>query len=387
MSDDIFNRRTAKVLPNKEGLAKKMEEGKIRVYLGIDPTGGQLHIGHAIGIRKLMEFAEAGHEAILLFGTGTVLVGDPSERDTGRKTVTEEEIAANIQTWKDQVAPIVDFDKVEIRQNGDWLTKLSIKELVSIASNISAVQLFKRESFTRRIERGDTVWYHETMYPLFQGYDSVVMDVDLEIGGTDQEFNMLIGRELQKKMNAKEKYVLTTPMILGTDGRQMSKTSDNCVWLQDPPQQMFGKLMSVPDEQIISYLENCTEVPLREIKDLESQLAGGVNPKELKMRMAWEITKIWHSQEQADQARDEFDARFVGGELPADINVKTVETGERNLADLLVETGLASSKSEARRLIEQGGVRLNQQKVDTDSISVNPGDVLQAGKHRFVKLG
>ena len=387
MSDDIFNRRTAKVLPNKEGLAKKMEEGKIRVYLGIDPTGGQLHIGHAIGIRKLVEFAEAGHEAILLFGTGTVLVGDPSERDTGRKTVTEEEIAANIQTWKDQVAPIVDFAKVQIKENGEWLTKLSIKELVNIASNISAVQLFKRESFTRRIERGDTVWYHETMYPLFQGYDSVVMDVDLEIGGTDQEFNMLIGRELQKKMNNREKFVLTTPMILGTDGQQMSKTSGNCVWLQDPPAEMFGKLMSVPDEQIIPYLENCTDVPLDEVKELESQLSGGTNPKELKLRMAWEITKIWHNEDQANQARDGFEARFSGGELPSEIDTKQVETGERNLADLLVETGLVSSKSEARRLIEQGGVRLNQQKVDSNSISVNPGDVLQAGKHRFVKLG
>lgn len=387
MSDDIFNRRTAKVLPNKEGLAKKMEEGKIRVYLGIDPTGGQLHIGHAIGIRKLVEFAEAGHEAILLFGTGTVLVGDPSERDTGRKTVTEEEIAANIQTWKDQVAPIVDFAKVQIKENGEWLTKLSIKELVNIASNISAVQLFKRESFTRRIERGDTVWYHETMYPLFQGYDSVVMDVDLEIGGTDQEFNMLIGRELQKKMNNREKFVLTTPMILGTDGQQMSKTSGNCVWLQDPPAEMFGKLMSVPDEQIIPYLENCTDVPLDEVKELESQLSGGTNPKELKLRMAWEITKIWHNEDQANQARDGFEARFSGGELPSEIDTKQVEIGERNLADLLVETGLVSSKSEARRLIEQGGVRLNQQKVDSNSISVNPGDVLQAGKHRFVKLG
>lgn len=384
--DDIFSRRVAKVLPGTDGLSKKMEEGKIRVYLGIDPSGGQLHIGHAIGIRKLMEFANAGHEAILLFGTGTVLVGDPSERDTGRKTITQEEIEANIQTWKDQVAPIVDFDKVAIKQNGDWLTELSIQELINVASNISAVQLFKRESFTRRIDQGDTVWYHETMYPLFQGYDSVVMDVDLEIGGTDQEFNMLIGRELQKKMNDREKYVLTTPMILGTDGQQMSKTSDNCVWLQDPPAEMFGKLMSVADEQIIPYLELCTDVPQEEVNELKSQLEGDTNPKDIKQRMAWEITKIWHDEDSANQAREEFESRFSGGELPADIESKEVETGERNLADLLVETGLSSSKSEARRLIEQGGVRINQEKAESDTVNVNPGDVLQAGKHRFVRL-
>lgn len=384
--DDIFNRRVAKVLPSTDGLSKKMEEGKIRVYLGIDPSGGQLHIGHAIGIRKLMEFANAGHEAILLFGTGTVLVGDPSERDSGRKTVTQEEIEQNIQTWKDQVAPIVDFDKVAIKQNGDWLTKLSIQELINIASNISSVQLFKRESFTRRINQGDTVWYHETMYPLFQGYDSVVMDVDLEIGGTDQEFNMLIGRELQKKMNDREKYVLTTPMILGTDGQQMSKTSDNCVWLQDPPEEMFGKLMSVADEQIIPYLELCTDVPLEEVNELKSQLEGDTNPKVIKQRMAWEITKIWHDEDAANQAKEEFESRFSGGELPADIETKEVETGERNLTDLLVETGLSSSKSEARRLIEQGGVRINQEKVESDTANVASGDVLQAGKHRFVRL-
>lgn len=384
--DDIFKRRVAKILPDQAGLAKLTGERKIRVYLGIDPTGGQLHIGHAIGIKKLMEFAEAGHEAILLFGTGTVLVGDPSQRDSARKTISQEEIESNIRTWQDQVKPIVDFDKVAIRQNGEWLTKLTIQELINIASHISAVQLFKRESFTRRIDKGDTVWYHETMYPLFQGYDSVVMDVDLEIGGTDQEFNMLIGRELQKKMNAKEKFVLTTPMINGTDGQPMSKTSGNCVWLNDPPAEMFGKLMSIGDDQIIPYLELATDVPLGEVEELQKQLESGTNPKDVKQRMAWEITKLWHDEAAANRAKEEFESRFGGGELPSDIESMQVETGERDLADLLVEIGLAASKSEARRLIEQGGIRLNQNVVKDTQITVNSGDVLQAGKRRFVKL-
>ncbi|OGC67471.1 tyrosine--tRNA ligase, partial [candidate division WWE3 bacterium RIFCSPLOWO2_02_FULL_53_10] len=214
-----------------------------------------------IGLRKLMDFANLGHEVIFLFGTGTVLVGDPSLRDSGRKGITQEEIEKNIKDWKRQAAPLVDFEKVAIKQNGDWLVPLTLKDIIKIASNISALQLFKRDMFQRRLRRGDTVWYHETMYPLLQGYDSVVMDVDLEVGGTDQEFNMLIGRDLQRKMNNKEKYVLCTPMILGTDGKQMSKSSGNCVWLDDSPQDMFGKIMSMPDNQTVPYLTLVTNLP------------------------------------------------------------------------------------------------------------------------------
>ena len=215
--NDILSRRVDKVLPSKSELEKLISTKKIRLYQGFDPTGSRLHLGHSIGLRKLMNFANAGHEVIFLFGTGTVLVGDPSERETGRTLITQEEIEKNIETWKEQVKTIVDFDKISIKQNGDWLVPLKLKDIVNIASKISAVQLFKRDSFQKRIEKGDTVWYHETMYPLLQGYDSVVMDVDLEIGGTDQVFNMLVGRELQKKMNNRNKYVLTTPMIVGID--------------------------------------------------------------------------------------------------------------------------------------------------------------------------
>ena len=236
----ILTRRVEKILPDKHKLEELMASRKIRVYFGVDPTATKLHLGHTVGLRKLQEFASAGHEAILLFGTGTVLVGDPSLRSQARKPITQDEIEANISTWKKQVSPIIDFDAVTLKQNGDWLLKLTFKDLVHIASHISAVQLFKRESFQRRIDAGNTVWYHETMYPLLQGYDSVAMDVDLEIGGSDQEFNMLIGRELLRKMKNKEKYVLTTPMILGTDGQQMSKTTGNCVWLDDTSGDMLG---------------------------------------------------------------------------------------------------------------------------------------------------
>ncbi|MCG2692026.1 tyrosine--tRNA ligase, partial [Microgenomates group bacterium] len=219
--DEVLTRGVEQILPSKEGLKKLMQTKKIRLYLGIDPTAKGLHLGHTVPLRKLQQFADLGHEVILLFGTGTVLVGDPSGRDKGRKLITQKEIEENIKTWKKQVSPILNFKKIKLKQNGDWLLKLSLKELIQIASKISAIQLFKREMFQRRLKLGDTVWYHETLYPLLQGYDSVVMDVDLEIGGTDQTFNMLIGRELQQKINHKEKYVLAGKMIMGTDGQPM----------------------------------------------------------------------------------------------------------------------------------------------------------------------
>src|SRR3990170_9086354 len=241
--EDLLSRGVEKIYPNREALEKLLKQRKIRLYLGIDPTGSRLHLGHAILLRKLQKFAELGHEAILLIGTGTVLVGDPSQRSGARERVDEGEIQRNISTWRKQAEKILDFSKVRIKQNGDWLLKLTMKDLIAIASNISAVQLFKRDMFQERLKRGDTVWAHETLYPLLQGYDSVALDVDLEIGGTDQEFNMLIGRELQHKMKGRDKFVLTVPMILGTDGGQMSKTTGNCIWLDDTPEDMFGKIM------------------------------------------------------------------------------------------------------------------------------------------------
>src|SRR3989344_7421770 len=225
--DRTLSKSVAEVIPDKTGLAKLMQSKKIRVYLGVDPTGTHLHLGHSIPMRKLQEFADLGHEAILLIGTGTVLVGDPSQRTRARGKITQKEIEENIKTWRQQAEKVINFNKVQIKQNGEWLLKLTYPEIIGIASNISSVQLFKRDMFQQRITRGETVWAHETLYPLFQGYDSVAMDVDLEIGGTDQTFNMLIGRELQKKMNKREKFVLITPLISGTDGKPISRSEEH----------------------------------------------------------------------------------------------------------------------------------------------------------------
>ncbi|TSC89996.1 MAG: tyrosyl-tRNA synthetase [Microgenomates group bacterium Gr01-1014_5] len=376
---DLLDRRVANVLPSKDGLADLMGKKKIRLYQGFDPTGTRLHLGHSVGIRKLMDFANAGHEVIFLFGTGTVLAGggDPSGRETGRKMITQEEIDENIKGWKDQVAPLVDWDKVSIKQNGDWLVPLSLKDILSVASHLSAVQLFKREMFQRRIENGDTVSFAETFYPMLQGYDSVVMDVDLEIGGTDQEFNMLIGRELMRKIKGKEKFVLTTPMILGTDGQQMSKTRGNAVWLDDTAEDMFGKLMALPDEHVASYIELVTDLPIDSTKDL--------HPMEAKKVLAFDVAKQFHGEEKAQEAKSIWESTFQKGEVPTDIPTHKLN-GEENVVDILVNSGTVSSKSEARRLIEQGGIELDGTKVTDPTINLDASGTLRIGKHRFLKV-
>jgi tyrosyl-tRNA synthetase len=379
--DELLTRRVEKILPSREGLKKLVLDKKIRLYNGIDPTGKKLHLGHTIGLRKLMEFADLGHDVILVFGTGTVLVGDPSQRDSGRKLITESEIEDNIKTWKKQVSPIVDFNKVKIMYNSDWLTKLSLKDIIKIASNISAVQLFKRDMFQKRLEKGDAVWYHETMYPLFQGYDSVVMDVDLEIGGSDQEFNMLIGRELQRKINNREKYVLTWPMILGIDGQKMSKTSGNCVWLDDIPNDMFGKIMSIPDNQIISYMELVTNLPLVRVREVEKLLKEEkIGPLAAKKELASAVVSELHSQKDAQDASLFFEKTFQ--EKKPEYS-KTIPAKE-NLADTIAQ--VTGSVSEAKRLIKEGAVDVSGKKASDPTVNLTGGEEIKIGKKIFVKI-
>ena len=378
---ELLTRRVDQILPNKTGLETLLRSGKkIRLYQGFDPTGIKLHLGHSIGMRNLQKFAELGHEVIVLFGTGTVLVGDPSERDTGRKLITQEEIEANIKTWKLQVSKIIDLERVQIRFNGDWLIPLTLKDIIHIASNISAIQLFKRESFTRRLKAGDTIWYHETMYPLLQGYDSVAMDVDLEIGGTDQTFNMLIGRELQKKINNREKFVLTNPMILGTDGGQMSKTTGNCIWLDDLPEDMYGKTMSIPDSQISIYMQQLTNIPLQEIKNLRD------NPLENKKRLALDITTQFYGSNMALKAQQTFEATVQNKEIPTDIKIfiPTIKNGTSFLT-LLKDSGLGDSSGHLKRMIEQGAV--NNKITDPNQvITFRSGDIIKFGKRKYRKI-
>lgn len=375
-TDDLLTRSVEEILPSKDGLLNLIKGKKIRVYLGVDPTGTKLHLGHTIPLRKLQAFANLGHEAILLIGNGTVLAGDPSQRDKARSKITQEQIEENIKTWKEQAGKVVDLDKVEIKYNADWLLKLTVPDIIEIASNISAVQLFKRAMFTRRLAAGNTVMYHETFYPLLQGYDSVAMDVDLEIGGSDQTFNMLIGRELQKKMNNRNKYVLTTTLINGTDGQQMTKTTGNCIWLTDTPEEMFGKIMSISDSEIASYWTNLT--------DLDLQALTKLKPLEAKKKLALEIVSMYHSKNDADKAQNRFEAIFQRRERPEEIDL-TVKEGS-SLENALVEAGIVDSKSKAKRLVAQGGVDVDEVKVTDANTKLKSGQVVKAGKKTYIKV-
>ena len=387
--ENVLTRRVVEVLPNKEELKKIMRKRRIRLYLGIDPTGSKLHLGHTITLRKLQEFADLGHEAILIIGTGTVLAGDPSQRETARPLITEKEVEKNIKNWKKQVGKILDFKKVKIRYNGEWLLKLDLPKIIKIASHISAAKLFQREMFQKRIKKGETVWTHEFLYPLLQGYDSVALKTDLEIGGTDQVFNMLIGRELVYKMLKKEKFVLTCPMILGTDGKQMSKTSGNCIWLEDTPEEMFGKIMSIPDELIISYFETLTDVPQDKINIYKKELQEKkVNPVQIKKELAFEIVKIYHSLELAKLAKENFERIFKQKKTPLKIPIIKISKKEIPLIELLMETKLFPSKSEAKRLIVQKGVKIDGKIKEKwkEIIKIKKEMVLQLGKRKFVKI-
>ena len=373
----VLTRAVEEILPSREGLTKMMQSKKIRVYLGVDPTG-RLHLGHTIPIRKLQEFADLGHEAILLIGTATVLAGDPSQRAQARTGITQEEIDENIKTWRQQAAKVINFNKVQIKQNGDWLLKLGLREILDIASKISATQLFKRDMFQERIRRGDTVWTHEMLYPLLQGYDSVVMDVDLEIGGTDQTFNMLIGRELQKKMNNREKYVLTTPLISGTDGKPMSKSSGNCIWLNDSPEDVYGKVMSTADTQIAEYWTTLTNLDPKRLTSLK--------PLEAKKELASEIVKLYHAQEAAQKAQREFESVHQKGQLPEDLETIKVASSRVNLVDFLTKNNLAKSKSDAKRLLKQDAIEIDGETASEAQVEIKDGQVIKIGKRKFVKV-
>jgi len=381
--EEVLTRGVEKVLPDKDGLKKLMQSEKIRLYLGVDPTAPKLHLGHTVTLRKLQEFADLGHEAILVIGTGTVLAGDPSLRLKARPLISEKEVKKNIQTWKKQAGKILDFSKVKIKHNGDWLLKLKLKDIIKIASQISAVKLFQREMFRRRIKMGQTVWTHETLYPLLQGYDSVFLNVDLEIGGTDQTFSMLIGRELMEKMKNKEKFVLTCPMILGIDGRPMSKTSGNCIWIEDSPNQMFGKVMSIPDDLIFDYFKLLTRVPLAEIEKIKK-----IKPRDAKVALAQEIVKIYHGGKAGKSAKKEFERVFKERRLPEKIAAVEIKEKALNILDLLVKTKLAPSKSEAKRLILQKGVKINGKTQEDwrEVVQIKKGMLTQVGKRKFLRI-
>jgi len=387
--EEVLTKGVVKILPNKRKLISLMKKRKIRIYLGIDPTNPNLHLGHAIPLKKLRQLQGLGHETILLFGTFTAQIGDPSGRDKKRKPLTLIQIQRNMASYKRQASKILDFSKIKIRHNADWLAKLNFKELIQLASHFTISRLLERDMFQRRLKKGGEVWANELLYPLMQGYDSVAMDVDLEIGSNDQLFNMLVGRKFQKIYNKKEKFILTTPMLIGLDGRKMSKTFGNTVNITDKPKEMYGKLMSLHDDLILQYFELCTNLPLTEIKKIEEDLRfKKINPRDVKARLAKEIVSIYHGEGAAKTAEKEFHLVFKEKKLPTKIPEIKIKEKTLNILELLTKTKLASSKSEAKRLILQKGVKIDGKIQENwqEIIEIKKGMVIQVGKRKFIKI-
>ena len=390
----VLSRGVSEVLPSKAGLTKLMTEKKIRLYLGIDPTGAFLHLGHAVGLRKLQHFANLGHQVILLVGNGTVKIGDPTGRDESRPMLDDATIEKNFQEWKKQASKILDFKKIEIRHNGDWLDKLNYAEIVKLMAKTTVQQLIERDMFQKRLQDGLPIFGHEIMYPLLQGYDSVAMDVDLEIGGTDQTFNMLMGRQLQEQYNGHEKWVLTTPLIEGTDGRKMSKSFNNYVALTDEPRQVYGKLMSIKDELIIKYFEVLTDVDSQEITNMKKAMADGANPMEFKKKLAFTITEMLHDHQQAYEASMFFTKTVQNDEMPdeslfQDLTIQTITKADGQKIKTIAPNAKFGS-TELNRLITQGAVKIMPESKKVTSreefLNLPIGTKLQIGKRDWYKI-
>jgi tyrosyl-tRNA synthetase len=387
---EILTRGVAEVLPDADGLAAKMASGPIRVFLGIDPTGSLLTLGHSVVLRKLQQFAQAGHEVILLIGNGTVKIGDPTGKDETRPVLTDQAIEENFKTWKEQASKILDFDKITIKYNGDWLEKLNYSDFIKLMAKTTVQQLLERDMFQERLKSGKPIHTHELIYPLLQGYDSVAMDVDLEIGGTDQMFNMMMGRTLQKAFNNKDKWVLTTPIINGTDGRKMSKSLNNYIALTENPIDMYGKLMRIDDAMIVEYFELLTDLSREEIDLVAQGIENGQNPMTFKKQLAYTITKAYHSEADATSAQEHFQNTVQQNQIPDQVVEVTVDEGMHPLLTILSQAMPEESNSQLRRLIAQGAVELlPEAQKPTDpfqEIDVSRVTTIKVGKRNYFKI-
>ena len=387
--NELLTRGVENIYPNREELGKVLESGKkLRIYCGIDPTG-KLHIGHAGPLLKLRQLQDLGHEIIVLIGDFTATIGDPTGKSKTRKPLTHKEVLTNAKNYKKLIGRILDLKKSNVRflNNEKWTNKLKPADLLSIASQFTVARLLERDMFQERIKAGEDISLQEFFYPVLQAYDSVTMDVDMEIGGNDQTFNMLAGRTLMRKMKNKEKFVLTTKLLVDPTGKKMGKTEGNMINLDDTPGDMYGKIMSWPDELIGLGFELCTRIPLSEIEKIKMQ-----NPRDQKAILAKEIVKMYHDEKAAENAEEEFNKVFRNKELPTDIPI--FETDKKNYPplDLLFETKLASSKNEAKRLIEGGGVEMQTQNSKSkiqnwrEEIELKDGMIIKVGSRKFVKI-
>jgi len=388
---DILTRGVENIIPSREKLEQALESGKkLNVYLGIDPTATNIHIGHAVPLRKLQALAELGHHVIFLIGDFTALIGDTSDKDTERPVLTTEQIQQNFETYKKQAEKILDFSQVTVVFNSEWLRELTFADIIKLTQHFSAGEFVGRELIKKRLAAGKKVGLHELLYPVMQGYDSYFMDTDIQLGGTDQTFNMQAGRVLQRDLRDKESFILANGFLAGTDGRKMSKSWGNAIWLADSPDEMFGKIMSLNDDLIINYFQLSTSLSLAEIGDVEERLKTE-NPMILKKELAHQIVLELHSREEADLAQANFEKTVQQKEIPTEMETLTLRNSDSiRLLDLVKQALPDESSGNLRRLIEQGGVELlpnGEQPTDLNlMVEVKDLEVIKIGKRKYFKV-
>ncbi len=387
----IIRRGADEVLPEEELVAKLRKGRPLRVKLGMDPTAPDLHLGHTVVINKLRQFQDLGHHVQFLIGDFTGMIGDPSGRNATRPPLSPEQIAENARTYQEQVFKILDPDRTEILFNSKWMNELGAAGMIRLAATHTVARMLERDDFAKRFRANQPIAIHEFLYPLAQGYDSVAMRSDVELGGTDQKFNLLVGRELQKHWGQEPQVILTMPLLEGLDGvNKMSKSLGNYVGITESPQEQFGKLMSISDTLMWRYYELLSFRTTAEIESLREQVEGGRNPRDVKVMLAQEIVARFHSHAAAERALAEFEARFREGALPEDMPEVTLETagGELLITQVLKQAGLTASTSEAMRMIDQGGVRIDGERVADKARALARGTtaVLQVGKRKFARV-
>jgi tyrosyl-tRNA synthetase len=389
-----LKRGTVEILP-EEDLVKKLERAektgkKLKMKLGCDPSAPDLHLGHTVVLRKMREFQELGHEVIFVIGDFTARVGDPTGRSETRKPMSEEEVARNAETYFRQVYRLLKRESCKVVHNHDWLSKLTLQEILRLSSKFTVARTLERNDFAERFKGGQSIGVHEFLYPMMVAYDSVVLGADIELGGTDQTFNLLAGRELMSELGMEPQVCMTMPLLLGLDGVQkMSKSLGNYIAIEDPPQEMFGKAMSIPDRLILNYFELATGLDEAECRKIKAQLADpSTNPRDVKVRLGKEIVCLYHSHQEAEKAALDFDSIFKEKQVPEDMPVHVVGEPKVWIVKLMTSSGLAASSSEARRLIQQGAVELDGERVSDPEaqVELSRERILKVGKRRFLRV-
>lgn len=385
--EELLTRGVDQVLPNREELEKVLRSGKkLKVYQGFDPSSPNLHIGHMIGLRKLRQWQELGHEVIFLIGDFTGMIGDPTGKEETRPILSKEAVVRNAKTYKEQAGKILKFEgenAVKIKFNSEWLAKLKTPEIIELFSKVTYQQVIKRGMFKKRLENDEDLSFNEVTYPILQGYDSVAMDIDVEVGGSDQLFNMMMGRDLMHKMKQKNKFVMTTQLLTDAEGNKIGKTTGNAIALTMSPQDMFGAIMNFPDSAIINALEYLTDTSLDKIGEIEKEIKKGANPFQYKKLLAFEMVKQLNGEKAAQSAQDNFESTFQKGQAPSDI--LEVKVSDNTTLDEIIASQVGS-KSEAKRLLSQNAIEVDGQVITDPKTKPTSGQTIKIGKHKFIKI-